>query len=51
MGVEGEHRFIGEDGQVKDDYRIDFIRGHLEWIHTALAGVSLPGLSPVDLYR
>ncbi|MFQ2680820.1 family 1 glycosylhydrolase [Aeromonas caviae] len=37
MGVEGEHRFIGEDGQVKDDYRIDFIRGHLQWIHTAIA--------------
>ena len=36
MGVEGEHRFIGDDGQVKDDYRIDFIRGHLQWIHASI---------------
>ena len=36
MGVEGEDRFIGPEGRVEDDYRIDFIRGHLEWLHRSL---------------
>ncbi|MGE6124769.1 glycoside hydrolase family 1 protein [Aeromonas rivipollensis] len=36
MGVEGEERFIGPEGRVEDDYRIDFIRGHLEWLHRGL---------------
>ncbi len=35
MGVEGEEKFI-ENGQVKDDYRIDFIKGHLTWLHKAV---------------
>ena len=37
MGVEGEEAFIGADGRVEDDYRIDFIREHLKWLHRALA--------------
>ena len=36
MGVEGEEKFIGEDGIVADDYRIDFIREHLEWLHKGI---------------
>jgi len=36
MGVEGEEAFIGADGRVEDDYRIDFIREHLQWLHRAL---------------
>ncbi|WP_279464523.1 glycoside hydrolase family 1 protein [Aeromonas veronii] len=36
MGVEGEERFIGPEGRVVDDYRIQFIREHLEWLHRAL---------------
>ncbi|MFM5687549.1 glycoside hydrolase family 1 protein, partial [Aeromonas caviae] len=36
MGVEGEERFIGPEGRVEDDYRIQFIREHLEWLHRAL---------------
>lgn len=36
MGVEGEEKFIGEDGVVADDYRIDFIREHLEWLHKGI---------------
>jgi len=36
MGVENEERFIADDGQVKDDYRIDFIREHLKWMHKAI---------------
>lgn len=36
MGVEGEEKFIGADGIVADDYRIDFIREHLEWLHKGI---------------
>ncbi|AFK86280.1 MULTISPECIES: glycoside hydrolase family 1 protein [Thermoanaerobacterium] len=35
MGVEGEERFI-KDGVIQDDYRIDFIKGHLIWLHKAI---------------
>ncbi|GAM76924.1 beta-glucosidase [Vibrio ishigakensis] len=35
MGVEGEEKFL-VDGQIQDDYRIDFIRGHLEWVHRGI---------------
>lgn len=35
MGVENEQRFA-VDGVIRDDYRIDFIRDHLRWIHKAL---------------
>lgn len=36
MGVEGEETFIDDDGIVADDYRIDFIREHLEWLHKGI---------------
>ncbi|MFA0087155.1 glycoside hydrolase family 1 protein [Vibrio sp. 10N.261.51.F12] len=35
MGVEGEEKFL-VDGQIQDDYRIDFIQGHLEWLHKGI---------------
>ncbi|SDM46861.1 glycoside hydrolase family 1 protein [Sediminibacillus halophilus] len=35
MGVQDEERFI-ENGQIQDDYRIEFIKGHLEWLHKAI---------------
>ncbi|MEW4307984.1 glycoside hydrolase family 1 protein [Rossellomorea marisflavi] len=35
MGVQDEGRFE-KDGMIHDDYRIDFIKGHLEWLHTAI---------------
>lgn len=35
MGVQDEERFI-ENGQIQDDYRIDFIREHLKWLHRAI---------------
>lgn len=35
MGVQDEGRFI-ENGQIQDDYRIEFIKGHLEWLHKAI---------------
>jgi 6-phospho-beta-glucosidase len=36
MGVEGEERYRDENGSVQDDYRIDFIREHLKWMHQAI---------------
>lgn len=36
MGVENEERFLNEEGRIEDDYRIDFIKGHLKWVHQAL---------------
>lgn len=36
MGVEDEQRFV-HDGRIEDDYRIDFVRDHLVWVHRALA--------------
>ncbi|GAA0592171.1 6-phospho-beta-glucosidase GmuD [Virgibacillus siamensis] len=35
MGVQDEERFI-ENGEIQDDYRIDFIREHLKWLHQAI---------------
>lgn len=35
MGVQGETRFM-ENGEIQDDYRIEFISGHLKWLHKAI---------------
>ncbi|ATZ16054.1 6-phospho-beta-glucosidase [Entomoplasma freundtii] len=36
MGVSDEGRFRNESGQIQDDYRIDFIKEHLYWLHLAI---------------
>lgn len=36
MGVSREERFLDESGQIQDDYRIDFIREHLEFLHKGI---------------
>ena len=36
MGVENEQRF-DENGQIQDDYRIDFVRDHLKWLHKGIS--------------
>lgn len=36
MGVEGEAKFRNDDGVIDDDYRIDFIKEHLEWLHKGI---------------
>lgn len=36
MGVENEERFRDEAGVIQDDYRIDFVREHLKWVHRAI---------------
>ena len=35
MGVQDEERFL-KDGIIQDDYRIQFIREHLKWLHRAI---------------
>lgn len=37
MGVEGEDRFMDEQGVVQDDYRIEFIKEHLYWLQKGIA--------------
>lgn len=36
MGVSREERFMNQLGQIQDDYRIEFIREHLEWLHKGI---------------
>lgn len=36
MGVENEEQYRGADGVIQDDYRIEFVRDHLEWIAKAI---------------
>lgn len=36
MGVEGEERYINDEGVVEDDYRIDFYKEHLEYLHKGI---------------
>lgn len=36
MGVENEGRFA-QHGQIQDDYRIDFVREHLQWVHRGIS--------------
>jgi aryl-phospho-beta-glucosidase (EC 3.2.1.86) len=35
MGVQNEERFL-KDGVIQDDYRIEFIKGHLIYLHKAI---------------
>lgn len=37
MGVAEEERFMNEDGMIEDDYRIEFIHDHLEFVQKAIA--------------
>lgn len=36
MGVSREERFMDKNGVVQDDYRINFIRNHLKWLHQGI---------------
>ncbi|WP_040214361.1 glycoside hydrolase family 1 protein, partial [Clostridium polynesiense] len=36
MGVQDEERFIDESLMINDDYRIDFIKEHLKWLHKTI---------------
>ncbi|GGP07847.1 glycoside hydrolase family 1 protein [Oceanobacillus neutriphilus] len=36
MGVANETRFMNNDNQVNDSYRIDFIKDHLAYVHKAI---------------
>lgn len=36
MGVSNEDRFKNTDGMIEDDYRIDFVQEHLEWLYKGI---------------
>ncbi|WP_195988657.1 glycoside hydrolase family 1 protein [Clostridium sp. D53t1_180928_C8] len=36
MGVEGEEKYIGKDGSIQDDYRIEFFEEHLQYLHKGI---------------
>lgn len=36
MGVEHEERFLNSDGMIEDDYRIDFFKEHLKYVHQGI---------------
>lgn len=36
MGVENEERFKDLQGSIQDDYRIQFMKSHLKWLHKAM---------------
>ena len=36
MGVSREERFLNEEGMIEDDYRIEFIQEHLEWLYKGI---------------
>lgn len=36
MGVEGEERYINKEGVIEDDYRIDFFKEHLAYLHKGI---------------
>ena len=36
MGVEGEERYINANDQIEDDYRIEFVKNHLRYLHQAI---------------
>lgn len=36
MGVSNEERFKNTEGMIEDDYRIDFVQEHLEWLHKGI---------------
>lgn len=36
MGVSREERYLREDGMIHDDYRIQFIKEHLEWLYQSI---------------
>ncbi len=38
MGVSEEDRFMNKDGVIQDDYRIEFISDHLEYVQKAIEG-------------
>lgn len=44
MGVEGEEQYIDENGEIQDDYRIEFVKDHLKYVHQAIQeGSSVKG--------
>ena len=54
MGVSHEERYLNADGEIEDDFRIQFIEEHLYWLHKAIEeGSSCFGFhlwTPIDCF-
>lgn len=54
MGVEGEEKYINKEGIIEDNYRIDFYKEHLEYLHKGIeAGSNCFGYhtwTPIDCW-
>lgn len=54
MGVSNEDRFINDGGVIEDDYRIEFVKEHLTWLHKGIeAGSNCFGYhmwTPIDCW-
>ena len=54
MGVQDEYRFRDNTGKIQDNYRIEYVKSHLEWVHKAITeGANLVGYnmwSFIDLW-
>lgn len=54
MGVSNEERFMNADGMIEDDYRIEFVKEHLTWLHKGIeAGSNCFGYhmwTPIDCW-
>lgn len=37
MGVEGEEKYVQPDGKINDDYRIEFYKEHLSYLHKGIS--------------
>ena len=48
--LKGKKKFR-QDGMIQDDYRIDFVKGHLRELHRAIEdGANCKGLLNLDFY-
>ena len=54
MGIQDEYRYRNHEGQIQDDYRIDYVKAHLKWLHKAISeGANVRGYnmwSFIDLW-
>lgn len=54
MGIQDEYRYRDSTGQIQDDYRIDYVKRHLQYAHLAIKdGANLKGYnmwSFIDLW-
>ena len=54
MGIQDEYRYRDNTGQIQDDYRIEYVKEHLKWLHKSIEdGANVSGYnmwSFIDLW-